>query len=245
MPLKVVDRPWPSPDRRIFNQTEVAKTLGIIRSPNEVYEIRALKAQLKGQRFNGTVYGYFNSHDSCISELGKIQSAEGIYITLNPVVPALLARSNNRLKYASKGDPTTIDKDILRRTWMLVDVDSVRPAGISATDTEKELAFGKGGLVLAFLRERGWAEPVVADSGNGMHLLYAVDLPCDDKKLIEKVLFTLAERFDDEEAKLDRAVHNPARIVRLYGTRASKGDHVNERPHRISKLFSGNGKNQQ
>jgi hypothetical protein len=219
----------------IFDPAEVRKTLKILRGPSDVFEIRALNAQLKGERFTGTVFGYFDSHDKCIAELGRIQSAVGIYITLNPVKPALLARANNRLKYARKGDPATIDKDVERRQWFLIDVDPVRPAGISATAAEKEAAMSKANLIWAFLRERGLPEPVFADSGNGAHLLYRVDLPREDEKLLEQALYVLAERFDDDEVEIDRGVHNSSRVVRLHGTLAAKGDHLADRPHRLSK----------
>jgi hypothetical protein len=230
-PRKLVVRP------KIFDPAEVAKTLSIVRSPTDVFEVRALNAQLKGDRFTGTVYGYFDSAEACIAELSKIQSAEGIYITLNPVVPALLARAHNRLKYARKGDPTTVDKDIARRCRLLIDVDPIRPAGVSASDAEKQAAMEKASLIWAFLRERGWPEPVFADSGNGAHLIYSVDLPSEDKT-IEHVLHGLAARFDDDDATLDITVHNPSRIVKLHGTLAAKGDHIAERPHRQSRIIS-------
>ena len=223
----------------VIDADEIRRALMLVRQEGAVFEIRALNAQLKGDRFNGTLFGYFSSVDRCIEELGRIHAATGIYITLNPVNRALLARANNRLKFARKDDRATNDTDIESRRWLLIDVDAVRPAGVSATDEEKEAAFAKGGLILAFLRERGWGEPgVVADSGNGMHLLYRVDLPCDDGKLIERVLYSLAQRFDGDGAKLDRAVHNASRIVRLHGTLAAKGDHIDERPHRLSKQLS-------
>ena len=44
-------------------------------------------------------------------------------------------------------------------------------------------------------------------------------------------------RFDGDGVKIDRSVHNPARIVRLYGTLAAKGDNTKERPHRLSKIL--------
>jgi len=51
------------------------------------------------------------------------------------------------------------------------------------------------------------------------------------------VLALLANRFDDELVKIDRSIHNPARIIKLYGTRAAKGDNTSERPHRLSKIL--------
>jgi hypothetical protein len=51
------------------------------------------------------------------------------------------------------------------------------------------------------------------------------------------VLQALAARFDDERVKIDQKVANPARIWKLYGTVAAKGDHTADRPHRVSRLL--------
>ena len=109
--------------------------------------------------------------------------------------------------------------------------------GISATDEEKEAAHKKAIEIYNFLEGYGWHQPMVADSGNGFHLLYRINQRCDDDGLIEKVIARLGDRFDGEGVKLDRTVFNPARIVRLYGTLAAKGDDTQERPHRTSKIL--------
>ena len=69
-----------------------------------------------------------------------------------------------------------------------MDVDFDRPSGISATDAEKAAAKKKASEIYGFLKERDWPEPVVADSGNGYHLDYRVDLPAADDGLLEKLL---------------------------------------------------------
>src|SRR5262249_12844708 len=161
--------------------------------------------------------GYFKNRDVCLKELEKLTSAKGIYFTVNPVNPALLARCANRLAYAEK-NATTNDQHIVKRRWLLVDVDADRPSGISTSDTEKQAAHKKAREIYRFLEDYGWPLPVAADSGNGYHLLYRVDLPCEDDRLLETVLAALANRFDGDGVKLDRSVFNPARIVRLYGT---------------------------
>jgi hypothetical protein len=223
---------------RVIEPDEVRKALALVRRPLSVIEIRALDAQLNGQRYSGTVYGYFDSDDACVDAVSNVQSAAGIYITMNPVNRQLLARAVNRLKYARKGDPLTVDHDILRRHCFLIDIDAERSPGISATDEEKAKAMEKARQIYKFLKERGWTEPIVADSGNGYHLLYRIDLPVDDERLCEKTLAALADRFKGDGAKLDRSVHNPARIMRLYGTRACKGDSTKERPHRMSQIIA-------
>jgi hypothetical protein len=222
----------------LFSQAEVRKALSTMLEPVAVFEVRALGAQLRSDRRTGTVTvsGYFDNVDLCLSELEKLTIAKGIYFTLNPVDRALLARRANRLDYADR-DGTTKDQHILRRVRLLIDGDYDRPSGISATDAEKAAAKKKAREIYGFLKERGWPEPVVADSGNGYHLDYRIDLPCEDNRLIEKVLAALADCFDGDGVKIDRSVHNPARIVRLYGTLAAKGDNTKERPHRLSKIL--------
>jgi hypothetical protein len=179
--------------------------------------------------------GYFDSVDKLINALSEVTSAEGVYVTPNPVDRALLARANNRITKANK---TTTDQDITRRRWLLVDCDPVRPAGISATDEEHDHAIRRARAVSAYLRDAGWPDPILADSGNGTHLLYRIDLPVDDNGLVKRCLEALAAQFDDEKVKIDKSVHNPARIWKLYGTRACKGDSTTERPHRMSRILS-------
>ena len=76
-----------------------------------------------------------------------------------------------------------------------------------------------------------------ADSGNGAHLLYRVDLPVDDSRFVELSLKALAFQFDDDYVVVDVGNYNPARIWKLYGTLAAKGDSVPERPHRLAHIL--------
>ena len=220
----------------LFDKAEVRKALSTMLEPRAVFEVRALDAQLQGNRRTSTVSGYFDNADACLGEFEKLTTAMGVYITLNPVNPALLARRANRLDYAEK-NATTGDQHILQRRWLLLDVDADRPSGISASDSEKEAAHKKSREIYAYLKGRGWPLPFAADSGNGYHLLYRIDSTCDDGKVLEQALAALADRFDGDGVTLDRSVHNPARIARLYGTIAAKGDNTKERPHRLSKIL--------
>ena len=151
---------------------------------------------------------------------------------------ALLARAANRTRTV-RGEPTTSDSDIERRRWLALDFDPVRPAGVSSTDEEKSAALLRAEEVRDHLRGEGWPEPVVGDSGNGAHLLYRVDLPNDPEssELVKGVLEALDFGFSDGAVEVDTAVANAARIWKLYGTTARKGDHTNERPHRRSALL--------
>ncbi|MGE3805607.1 MAG: hypothetical protein AB7K24_13105, partial [Gemmataceae bacterium] len=163
-------------------------------------------------------------------------NAKGVYFTINPLNPALHARCGNRVDVAGSGDSTS-DSEILRRRWLLIDLDPVRPRDISSTDIEHDEAERAIRAVAESLTERGWPAPVVADSGNGFHLLYRVDLPTADDGLVKRVLQAVAQLWNTSTLKVDEAVFNPARIVRVYGTMARKGDSTTDRPHRRSRVL--------
>jgi hypothetical protein len=215
----------------------IAEAIRLIVGPGQVTELRALEATTAADRYPHTAAGYFDDADKLAAAVGAIRTAKGIYFIPNQVNPALLARANNRLRKAPKGESTQ-DGDILRRRWLLIDVDALRPSGISATDAEHEAAIDRARDIFAFLRDQGWPDPIAADSGNGGHLLYRIDLPADDGGLVQRCLYALAERFDDEIVKIDQSVFNPARIWKLYGTIARKGDDTPDRPHRMARILS-------
>lgn len=200
--------------------------------PGDVVEIRAFQ----GKR---TVSGYFDNGGAFVKAARRLdQEGYQVYATLNEVNPALFARAANRLEEWPR--TTTSDRDVVRRRWLPLDFDPVRPSGVSSSDKEHKAAQERATEVKEYLTGRGWPEPIVGDSGNGHHLLYAIDLPNDDAStaLVKGTLEALAFKFDDEEVKLDTGVHNAARIWKVYGTTARKGDSVPGRPHRVSTLIN-------
>lgn len=158
-------------------------------------------------------------------------------MVLNRFNPDLLARSNNRLRVRPK--QTTSDPDIVERRWLYIDVDARRPSGISATREEHEAALQRAPSIREFLAERGWPEPVHGDSGNGGHLLYRLPALNLDRAgdLVKRCLQALSARFSDSTVAVDQATANPARLCKLYGTLARKGDPTADRPHRRSSLL--------
>jgi hypothetical protein len=211
----------------------VAETLALLHQPGDVFEVRILNAG-RAQ----TVSGYFDDCEAAAAAIAKWDGkAPGVYATLNPVDPALLSRAANRLKERAR--ETTTDRDIVRRDWLLIDADSERPSGISATQKELEAAYHVGSEVRTHLEGLGWPAGIFASSGNGVHLRYRVDLPNDDasRDLVQRVLETLAAKFNADGVKIDTSVGNAARIAKIIGTIAGKGDSTPERPHRRSKVL--------
>jgi hypothetical protein len=163
--------------------------------------------------------------------------AESIYITLNEVNPALFARAANRLQ--EWAEDTTADHHILRRRWILVDADPVRPKGISSTKEELKDARAVTQKIARFLRdEYGFSSLVTAISGNGGHLLIPVDMPNTEatRDLVKRFLGALAQEFDTKTVTIDQAVFNAGRVSKLYGTAARKGDNTTARSHRQARL---------
>ncbi len=221
---------------RLFDRGQVIQAVTLLAEPGGVVELRLLNAAAKSDRWASTHAGYFDNPQKLVEALRNVKEATGCYLTLNCIDNALLGRACNRLVKVAKGG-TTSDSNVTRRRWLLIDIDARRPAGISATATEREAALKRTHAVDLFLHNLGWPLPVFADSGNGFHLLYRVDLPADDGGLVKRVLEALAARFDDEKVKVDRSVHNPARISKLYGTLVCKGDNTPDRPHRMAKIL--------
>jgi hypothetical protein len=217
---------------------KVAAWLGLFVEPDQVVELRALHVQ-RGRGRPHVESGFFDgAHLVAMAKaaLELTDVARGVYYSLNPLRPDLLARRCNRTDWANEGELAK-DKDVLRRRWLLVDADPVRDPLVSATEEEKALAREAVERVRDFLRARGWPDPVLCDSGNGYHLLYRVDLPADDGGVVKRVLQALAARFDTVRVKIDQTVFNPARICKLPGTMARKGDHTPLRPYRRARLL--------
>ena len=215
----------------------ITQAISILAEPGQVVELRALAD-------NAIHSGYFSDYAACArfaEVLDTDPSVHGCYVTLNVVNPALLARRANRIKmHLTRSDATTSDADIIRRRWLPIDIDPLRPSGVSSTDAEHELALAKAEEIAGWLSGLGFPEPVTGDSGNGAHLLYRIDLPNDESstQLVKAVLGTLDTLFSDTGVSVDTANYNAGRIWKLYGTVAKKGDHTQERPHRRSRILS-------
>lgn len=209
--------------------------------PSAVFEIRALGCSTADYRRPHNRGGYFSvaSIDAAAdaaAALTRTASARGVYFTLNPLSPALLARRANRVDVLSRDDSTACDADILSRRWMLIDCDPTRPSGVSSSSAEHDAAKQTALQIRNHLHSLKWPDPILCDSGNGWHLLYRVDLPAADNGIIQRCLHALSDRFSSSAVGVDKSVFNPARICKLYGTFSRKGDHTEDRPHRLSRV---------
>ncbi|MBU2572327.1 MAG: hypothetical protein KJ725_20300 [Gammaproteobacteria bacterium] len=225
-----------------IDEEQIRRTLAVLLAPGQVTEIRAFKARdttTQSTWRTPTVSGYYDDPDALVGGVRTIDAA-GVCFVPNPVLPDLLARANNRLRWkVEKGEATT-DDHVTRRLWMLVDVDATasHKLKITSTDDEHEAALTQARIIATDLFEEGWPRPILADSGNGAHLLYRVDLPNDDdaRTLAARCLEALSFRFSTDVVDVDTSTFNAARIWKLYGTMVRKGDPRPGRPHRMARL---------
>lgn len=214
----------------------ILAALAAMFEPNDVIELRSFARGKKR-----TDAGYFDgAHRDALADAAMRLNSQGaaIYVTLNRIDPQLLARYCNRVE--SWAADTATDANVIRRRWLLIDLDPVRPKNTAATDSQLASAKERAQDCYRMLKAEGWPEPLAGESGNGWHLLYPLDLPndADSTALVKGALAGLAARFDDAAVKVDQAVFNAARITKLYGTVATKGDHTVKAPWRFSRLVS-------
>ena len=216
---------------------EIIHALRLWFQAGDVFEVRVLDAVSADYRREHIESGYFDyEHISAVPEaLKRLLSFRGVYVTVNPVNPDLLARAVNRLRPAGR-NPTTADTDIVRRRWLLIDCDPKRASGVSSSNAEHESALAKAREIRDGLSSLGWPDPIMTDSGNGAQLMYRIDLPADDGELVCRVIGEIAKA-SSEQVAIDTSVHNPARIWRLPGTMNCKGDSIPERPHRMARIL--------
>lgn len=183
--------------------------------------------------------GYFKSIDNLMSAIEPFSDMpdEQIYFTLNEINDACYGRQQcERIIKSPKA--TTTDSDIVRRRFVLMDFDPKRATGVNASNEEFELAHKKAQEVFRFLRERGFATPIICKSGNGFHATLKVDFPNNEEttETIKRFLQALGLLFSDDRVELDEKVFNAGRISKLYGTVAKKGANLPDRPWRMSEI---------
>lgn len=226
----------------LANKEEIRKALSLMIEPGAVAELRIMGVKESG--YEATYSGYFDDLEKMATYAEKYSSkAPAIYFTLQKCKSALLARAVNTVKKQKKQGTTTSDLDIEKYCWFPIDCDAIRPSGISSTEIEHDAAIKKTREIFKYLNQMGWPDPIASDSGNGGHLCYKMNaaISKETHKEIQEVLklaiLALSQKFSDSTVDIDKSVHNPARIWKLYGTMACKGDETDDRKHRLAKIL--------
>jgi hypothetical protein len=146
----------------------IVQAISYFFAPGEVFELCLIGPRVKksplwdndflpsGAGKKGIAAGWFDDPSRAAQIAAQADTEvgpEGIYLTLNPVNPALLGRANNRLK---AGASRTNDSEIPILRQLYIDADPVRPTGVSSSSAEKADSLALLNLVRTHLGNIGW-----------------------------------------------------------------------------------------
>ncbi len=216
----------------MINEDTIRKWWDLFVKENGFTEVRVLG------RFQYS--GYFSNVEKLIDTIKPYAEMddEQIYFVLNKIDAACYGRQQSE-KIIKSPKITTNDNDIVKRCFVFVDFDPVRKSGTNASNEEFEYAHKKAQQVFVFLRGCGFSEPIICKSGNGLHLVYKVDMPNDVEttETLKRFYEYLASVYTDDKVDIDTKVFNLARLCKLYGTMAKKGANLQDRPWRMSEII--------
>jgi P4 family phage/plasmid primase-like protien len=233
-----------------YDLDEIRKAINILFADVKFGSGECVEVRVPDKKKHITISGWFDDPEMLAKAVAKLARDgfgdpgsyrhvhENAYWTCNPASDALLARQpKNKMAIAAD---TTTDNNITRRIWFPIDIDPLRPSGVSATREEKKLSAEVATVLINKLEELGFPGGclVGGTSGNGYHILVRIDLPNDfaSRDLLKRCLAAMQEMVGTGKVEVDPKVFNSARIVKCYGTVACKGENTPDRPWRWSKL---------
>ena len=221
---------------RTIDESEIRKAVQILH-PASDEKLKLFEVRIIDDKWN--LSGYFQDADTLIEALkmSETHRNENVYITLNALDDALASREqiNCFLKSARY---TTSDRDVRGYSFLMIDLDPKRASAVSSSNEELEAARQLGRQIFKYMKATGWNDPIIAESGNGIHLLYKITIAADGRsELIKGCLQALHAMFSTDSVEVDTSTFNPSRVCKLYGTMAKKGANTAERPHRMSRII--------
>ena len=212
---------------------EIMRAVRILADPDALMGLHLL-----GGDGQDHLLGYFGDLEALVRHAAHWSGrVPAVFVTLNPVDSGRASAPRDPAGTALL--PSTQDDEILRRRWFPIDLDPVRTSGASSSDGERRAVLATAARVRAWLSSLGWPAPVLADSGNGVHLLYRIELPNapESTRLVALGLAALDLRWSDAAVTVDASVADAARRWKLYGTLAANRAATRERPHRLARLL--------
>jgi hypothetical protein len=247
----------------------IRKGLALLYEGGDVVELRVPRDL--NRKWDANISGFFDDLQKLAEAIHEVNTRykRTVYTTLNPLkrgwqyVNNRWYRGGNKLK-KDLGDarrPLTPcmkegwkdgeqyftlrmsnDDDVLKRRWILIDIDAGQPAGMNSSDAEKQDALEMAREVIHYLEGRGFPTPALTNSGNGYHVYVRIDFENSPemKVLVRRFLKALGQRFTGKygTALVDEAMFNPARITKATGSFVHKGANTPKRPQRRSGVIS-------
>lgn len=206
-------------------------------APYGVSEVRAIRPP------NGILgIGFFDDEEAFVRECVRANAIANVYVGIQPRPRRLLGMAENALRPIKSGARRG-DVEVVTAT--VIDLDPVRPKDTASTEEELARAAAAADAASAWFEGEGLLPPRRVMSGNGLQLwcaFPAITLDGVNRETVQANLKALeAEvraRFESDAVKVD-SIHDLARIIKVAGTVSLKGEHTDERPHRLSVVVSG------
>jgi len=214
-----------------INLDDVRKAHRILHLPGQQVEVRVLLKK------GGAMSGRFDSEEKLLDWLKDADSPDVAVAWWSIQQLGFEPATNDLQRRKASGNDC-----MATRRWIFVDVDPVR-ASDPASDEELAAAESKYQAVLLWLSEHGIEPGLTTMSGNGYHIFVPVDgWPNNEEhnNLVKAFIGVLDAKFSDDRAKVDSAVANPGRVVKIPGTVSRKGEPSAFRPYRTSAVLLSN-----
>lgn len=214
-----------------MNEKMIRQWYDVFKDNHELTEIRVLEGRK-------TYSGYFTNIESLLKAIRPYDNLN-IFFSLNKINESCYDREQRDIMVMSPKS-TTSDNDIIGIDWLMVDIDVEKPSDTNSTDEEKEAAKPVVNKVYKYLKDEGFYEPVICDSGNGFHLNYRVAMKNspENTRLRKDFLLSLSMLFSTETVKIDCSTFNASRICKCYGVMSRKGSARSKtRPQRESAIL--------
>lgn len=126
-------------------------------------------------------------------------------------------------------------ENIVRREYLVVDIDPVRASGSNSTDEQMVESYALACRIHNFLPSL-----FMGCSGNGWHLIYICNLENtdEDNQLVYEFYDCLDKLFSTPTQKIDRCMADINRLTKIYGTMSRKAPHTDDCPQRQSFMYA-------
>ena len=217
----------------------VSKRDEILRAANVLFEPRQLvEVRLKG-RDGHIASRYYKDHEKMAAVLAKEDASEkwaAAWWTLQQLKAGA--------HVGKQTGETTKRADIDNYRWLVIDIDRTdkQSKKLNASSVEKEQLLAVASEVMAWLAERGVRDCILADSGNGYHILIKLSpLAANERnyELLKEVLVAIKHEFRAHAgvADIDTSLAEPEQVIKAYGTTTRKSESTDDRPWHESKLL--------
>jgi hypothetical protein len=189
-----------------------------------------------GGQYASMLNGYFDDPEDLMDAANWVDGVSA-YISINPLKKDLMARKNsNGIGKMERGGGTA-KEDVAVIRMLLIDIDPVRPSGISSTKDEYHAALDRRDQILAEVPGLRQSSLWGTSGNGGLILVKLPDLEPSPENLKKTSAFgkSISSKFTDKTVRVE-GISNPAGHVALCGTYKSKGTHTAERPWRLARL---------